>query len=268
MSGKLDTTRTVKQLGLDDEQPFRPREEKATLEQLMAGRSGIYLDLPDDDFTQQQPMRGSVDPGTYFSYNNWEFDAAGTAFEKVTGLNIYDALQAKLAVPLGMQDFDRKLQHKYPSPGSIHPEYAMYLSTRDMAHIGLLMFNYGVWNGKPLVDVNWIRYSTSVITPWDEMNPPVLRLRGNPERRGFGSAWWVWDAPVFAGNISASPMQGAYEARGTGGQFITVIPTHDLVLVQKVDIDKDPTANMTDWGMVTQMVIAAQCPRGKCGDAK
>ena len=55
-------------------------------------------------------------------------------FEKITGLNIYDAFQADLAIPLGMQDFRRGIQSKIPKPNSIFPEYAMYLSTRDMAH--------------------------------------------------------------------------------------------------------------------------------------
>ena len=50
-------------------------------------------------------------------------------------------------MPLGMQDFRRDLQQKFPSPGSVHPEYAMYLSTRDMARIGLLMLQLGNWDG-------------------------------------------------------------------------------------------------------------------------
>jgi CubicO group peptidase (beta-lactamase class C family) len=39
-SGKIDLTKTVKQLGLDDNQPFLPSEEHVTLEQLLTSRSG------------------------------------------------------------------------------------------------------------------------------------------------------------------------------------------------------------------------------------
>lgn len=268
LSGRIDMGQTVKQLGLNDTIPFTPIEERATLEQLMAARSGIYRDPPTDELTRLQPPRGSVYPGTYFYYNNWEFDAAGAAFEKISGLDIYDALQKDLAAPLGMQDFHRELQRKIPAPNSRFPEYAMYLSTRDMARLGLLMFNYGVWNGKQVIDPNWIRYSTSIITPWEEMEPPILRLKGSPERWGFGLGWWVWDAAVFPGGINESPFQGAYEARGTGGQYITVIPSRGVVLVHKTDIDADPNANLADWPTITSMVLACACPDGQCGAEK
>lgn len=267
VTGKLDMGKTVKQLGLDDKIPFTPLEEKATLEHLMTARSGIYRDAPEDDLTKQAPMRGSVYPGTVFAYNNWEFDAAGAAFEKIAGQDIYDALQNDLARPLGMQDFHRELQKKHPEPKSNFPEYAMFLSTRDMARLGLLMYNNGVWNGKPLLDRNWVGYSTTAITPWDEMEPPILRLRGDPSRWGFGAGWWVWDAAKFPSNVSESPFQGTYEARGTGGQFITVISARSLVLVHKVDIDAHPEANLADWGTVTRMVLSAACPGGHCETA-
>lgn len=55
-----------------------------------------------------------------------------------------------------MQDFDRSKQRKNSSmPDSVHPEYAMYLSTRDMARVGLLMLADGNWNGKPVMPKGW-----------------------------------------------------------------------------------------------------------------
>lgn len=42
-NGKIDLTKTVKQLGLNDKQPFLPGEDSATLAQLLTSRSGIYL---------------------------------------------------------------------------------------------------------------------------------------------------------------------------------------------------------------------------------
>jgi CubicO group peptidase (beta-lactamase class C family) len=265
VAGKIDMNKTVTQLGLEDKQPFIPPEDHATLEQLMAARSGIFLDTRTDFLTKLQPERGTVYPGTSFYYNNWEFDAAGTAFEKLTGKNIYDALQDDLAKPLGMQDFHRELQKKDPSPGSIHPEYAMYLSTRDMARLGLLMRLYGSWNGVQLVPAEWVRYSTGIITRWDGMEPALLRALGLPERWGFGSGWWVWDAPIYPGGLQDSPFQGAYEARGTGGQYITVLPSSDVVLIHKVDLELRPDASLssTEWDAITNMVIAASCS-GAC----
>jgi len=270
VSGQLDMGKTVEELGLKDNSPFLDLEKRATLEQLMSGRSGIYMEEPGDWLGAQEPRRGFVAPGQSFYYDNWEFDAAGVAFEKVTGQNIYDALEHDLAQPLGMQDFRRELQKKIPSTNSDFPEYAMYLSARDMARLGLLMEQGGMWNGKPLMSGDWIRYSTGIITPWDEMNPPILRLRGMPERWGFGSGWWVWDAQTYAGAQSPGPFQGAFEARGSGGQYITVIPSRDLVIVHKVDLGEHPkssewTMDPESWDAITNMVIASTC-NGKCPD--
>jgi CubicO group peptidase (beta-lactamase class C family) len=105
--GKVDVNQTVKKLGLDDKQPFLPVEEHATLEMPMTARSGIYLPSGNDELDARTPKRGSEYPGTYFSYNNWDFNVLGTAFEKLTGKDIYDALDSELAKPVGMQDFDR-----------------------------------------------------------------------------------------------------------------------------------------------------------------
>jgi CubicO group peptidase (beta-lactamase class C family) len=127
------------------------------------------------------------------------------------------------------------------------------------------MLHDGNWNGKQIVPSDWVRYSTSPITPWDEMNPPLLRLRGAPERWGFGAAWWVWDATMYPGGLWASPFQGAFEARGSGGQYITVLPAREMVIVHKVDLATHPDDGISqqEWDAITNMVIASACP-DKC----
>lgn len=265
LNGKVDLGKTVKELGLDDKEPFLAIEEKATLEQLLTSRSGIYLPNGSWGADALTPKRGSEYPGTYFYYNNWDFNAAFTAFEKLTGKNVYDALQTDLAAPIGMQDYDPKKQRKIPVSVSVHPEYAMYLSTRDQARLGQLMLRWGMWNGKQLIPGDWIRYTTSIVTPFDEINPTSLHVRGRPERWGYGVLWWVWDAPVFPGSIYNGPLQGAYSAMGAGGQYITVIPFEDMVIVHKVDIDKDYRAHISPLGydaMLT-MVLDSKC-QGEC----
>jgi CubicO group peptidase (beta-lactamase class C family) len=267
----IDLNKTVEQLGLAEPgKPFLPSEKNATLEQLLAGRSGIYL-LPDwvspekDLIVSSQPHRGSEFPGMYFHYNDWDFNAAGTAFEKLTGRNIYDALQTDFAGPIQMQDFDRSLQKKITHEGQVHPEYAMYLSTRDMARLGLLMLRNGNWAGKQLIPITWIQMSADPVTPFEEMNPPYLRSLGAPERWGFGAMWWTWDASPFPGNIYTTPFQGAYEARGTAGQYITILPSKDMILVHKVYIDvyPQPAINQEEWDTITNMAISAACS-GPC----
>jgi CubicO group peptidase (beta-lactamase class C family) len=265
----IDIDKTVKQLGLDDKEPFLPGEEKATLLQLLASRSGIYLPggnphpetLPPWDQGRYMPPRGSEYPGAYYVYNNWDFNAAGVAFEKQTGKDIYQAVQTDLAVPLGLQDYLASKQKKNYSPESLHPEYAMYLSTRDMARLGLLMLDYGVWNGKQIIPGDWVRYMTSVITPFRDINPAGMRNYGEPERWGYGLLWWVWDQPTFPGYAYTGFLQGAYTAAGSGGTFITVLPSRDMVVVHQVDIDKNTHASVSpsSYIAILSMIANAYC---------
>jgi len=271
VNNKIDLGKTVKQLGLEDKEPFLPIEENATLEQLLASRSGIYLPtakvppetLPPWDQRTYLPPRGSEFPGTHYVYNNWDFNAAGTAFEKLTGKNIYEALQTDLAAPLGLQDYLVSSQKKIDGPDSVHPEYAMYLSTRDMARLGLLMLDVGVWNGKQIVSPDWIRYMTALVTPFRDMNPTGFRNYGEPERWGYGLLWWVWDEPAFPVGIYTGFMQGAYTAAGTGGTFITVLPAKGMVVVHQVDIDKNSRASVSPSSYIAMLSMIANA---NCGD--
>jgi CubicO group peptidase (beta-lactamase class C family) len=59
-SGKIDLDKTVKELGLEDREPFLPIEERATLEQLLTARSGIYLPSGNKDLDLDMPKRQRI----------------------------------------------------------------------------------------------------------------------------------------------------------------------------------------------------------------
>ena len=193
--------------------------------------SGVYhaAGSPGDD--PNAPPRGSRQPGTFFHYNNWDFNAAGAIFERATGRDIYDALASDLAAPLGMQDFDRARQRKTGDASkSRFLAYHMLLSTRDMARLGVLMLRGGRWGGRAILPAGWAQRITRLVTPYDELIPQRRRSLGAGQRWGYGCMWWVWDA-----QSSDDPMAGAYGARGLFGQHITVIPKLDMVIAHKVD---------------------------------
>jgi CubicO group peptidase (beta-lactamase class C family) len=266
VNGTVDVRKTVKELGLQEAEPFLENEAHATLEHLLTARSGIYLPSGNDELDAVAPRRGSEYPGTHFAYNNWDFNAAGTAFETLTGLDIYDALERDLARPTSMQDFDRAKQGKVPSRGSVHPEYVMRLSTRDLARLGVLMSRHGLWHGTQVVPAEWCRYTTTLVTPFDEIHPSGLRVRGRFDRWGYGLLWWVWDAPMFPGGVSVGPLQGAYAAMGAGGQYVLVIPSADMVIAHTVDIDKRGSANVSPMAFdaILAMTLESWCPGGRC----
>ena len=261
-AGKIDLSKTVEQLGLTDVQPFLPVEKEATLHHLLTARSGVYLPTANEELTVLSPRRGSQAPGTYFQYQNWDFNAAGTAFETLTGKDIFVALEEDLAKPIGMQDFDRSRQRKNDEmPITRHPEYAMYLSTRDMARLGLLMLADGNWNGKQVMPKGWAGRITTLVTSSQDLHPMAIGAhRTQIGRWGYGMLWWVWDAPVWLGTLTG-PYQGAYTAIGANGQYITVLPAMELVLAHKVDFDEHGSRRISpsEFHTILQMVIECCC---------
>ena len=177
------------------------------------------------DLLEYAPKHGSQEPGSYWLYSNWDFNAAGAVFERMTGNNIYDALRDDLAIPIGMQDFDRERHQKDENPeSSQYPSYPMWLSTRDMARLGYLMLRKGKWERRQLIPADWVVRSTRVVTPNSELHPDFMRS----DPLGFGYMWWVWD-----GTFATGPYKGAYTANGDHGQWITILPALDIVVAHK-----------------------------------
>jgi CubicO group peptidase (beta-lactamase class C family) len=262
---KLDDAmnKTVVELGLEEKRaPFIEPEQHATLEQLMMARSGIYILSGNGDQAKIAPQRGSFYPGAHWFYNNWDFDAAGYAFEKLTGKDIFDALRDDLAIPLRFQDFDRSRQKKNYEPDSTHFEYATYISTRDMARLGLFALNKGGWGKTVWGDPGSIEFSVYPTTRFAEMDLHFASP-GWTGRWGYGILWWAWDPPLFPGNVNGGPYQGAFSAMGTGGQYITVFPTRDLVVVHKVNIDQDESRSVSGSAYMTMLDLILDA---KCGD--
>jgi CubicO group peptidase (beta-lactamase class C family) len=270
-NGTIPLRRTLGEIEFTDVGGLQPTELRATIEDVVTARSGIYhLASNAGDDTDSAPPRGSQRPGTYQLYNNWDFNAAGAIFEKLTGRAIYDALETDLARPIGMQDFDRARQQKSGDPArSQHMAYHMWLSVRDMARVGLLMLRHGEWAGSRLVSREWTARISSLVTPMNEMNPPRHRALGSGQRWGYGYMWWVWDAPNSPG-----PFKGGYTGMGAGGQFITVLPELDMVVAHKTDMDQPPlaaaatkrrrTVTGPEYDSILRMLIAARCPGGRC----
>jgi len=248
--GTIDLDATLEELDMDDIGGLLPIERQATVDHLVTARSGVYHPASNSgDNLADAPERGSQQPGEYMLYSNWDFNAAGGAFELMTERNIFDELERQLAIPLGFEHFDRDRHRKGGNLDvSIYPSYHMHLSTADMARVGLLMLYEGNWGGEQLIPAEWTRKITSVVTPLEEMNP-ISRRDGY---FGYGYMWWVWDGPRAVG-----PFAGAYTGRGALGQWITVFPTIDLVVAHKTDGD-DGTTSWDSWHRMLELVLTAR----------
>ena len=165
-----------------------------------------------------------------------------------------------LAIPLRFQDFDLARQKKNMIPDSKHFEYATYLSTRDMARLGLLAISHGLWGNTQWGEGGIIDYSVYPTTRFEEMEPHYSPP-GFTGHWGYGMLWWVWDPPRYPGNTIMGPWQGAFSAMGAGGQYITAFPSKDLVVVHKVNTDQDDQRNISGatWMTILELVMDSKC---------
>jgi CubicO group peptidase (beta-lactamase class C family) len=255
VSGKVKLDKSLAQMGMDDVGGLSPSEKEATIRDLLTARSGVYHEASNaGDDLASAPPRGSQKHGTYQLYSNWDFNAAGAAFELETGRNIYDALDTDLAKPIGMQDWRREIQRKSgDSTKSRYLAYHMVLSTRDMARIGLLMLRDGNWAGTQVVPQSWVKEIVRPVTPVGQMNPP--QRRNGPF--GYGYLWWIWD-----GQWNSGPYAGAYSGLGAIGQHITVLPALDLVVAHKT-VPGGRSVSHDQFLRILDQLVKARCT-GAC----
>lgn len=246
--GKVDTNRTLLQLGIDDRQPLTPQEKTARISDLLAARSGVYLPAAyaASDQDQTRPARGSHAPGTNFFYNNWDFNVLGVIYERLTGNGFYEAFRARLATPLGMEDYrDGDGFLVYEPSGSIHPAHTLRLSARDLARFGQLYLQRGVWNGLRLIPAEWVAASTT----------PRSDVGGG---RGYGWLWWTYAAGSMGDRYPALNKMNTFAGSGTGGQFVLVVPAADLVLVHRGDTDHGRNVSGRAVWTIAELILSAR----------
>ena len=91
-----------------------------------------------------------------------------------------------------------------------------FLSGRDWARLGNLYLQDGVWNGERILPEGWVEYASTLAPAW---------IADGRLSYG-GSFFWVngdgdWPVP-----------EGAFRMSGAGGQSMTIVPTHQLVVVR------------------------------------
>jgi CubicO group peptidase (beta-lactamase class C family) len=225
--GDLDPDRTLEDLGIDDIPPsLTPEEKQATVRDLLKSRSGVYHEAAAEtqEMADARPERGSHAPGTFFYYNNWDFNALGTIFEQETGAAIFEEFKRQIADPIGMEDFSvDSCYYKYEPEKSAHPAYHFRMSARDMARFGALYQKGGMWKGREIVPADWIAESTAAYSVCDE-----------PTGIGYGYMWYVFPEGSAVADMVGAP--GFYHT-GIGVHALVIVPDLNLVIVERYDTD-------------------------------
>jgi CubicO group peptidase (beta-lactamase class C family) len=223
-----------------------PRYEAINLRHLVSMSSGIHYEehgLPwsDDALTyystdmRRLAVSSPIDgpPGREFLYNNFHPLLIGLVLERSTGRPVAEYLEEKIWKPLGMEapaswslDSERH--------GFEKMESGLNALAIDFAKFGRLYLNRGNWNGVQIIPEAWVDESTRLDTTTD----PALH---------YQYFWWVNpDAPTH------------FYAAGRHGQFIYIVPEHDLVFVHYSRSDP-----RREWRMVFENLAGRLAEAGQ-----
>ncbi|HSJ59317.1 MAG TPA: hypothetical protein VLC95_19180, partial [Anaerolineae bacterium] len=126
---------------------------------------------------------------------------------------------------------------------SIHPAYRFRMSAKDLARFGLLYLRRGRWRDRQIVPSSWVDESTTSYS--------------SPGEDGYGYMWWVYDAQM-PGRFRRFHALGMYEASGTGGQKLTVLPGACLVIVHLRDLDVTTEFHSDQIWALQEMILDAR----------
>lgn len=188
--------------------------------------------------------RGLVrEPGTYWDYENYDtllgVYAMKRALEDDEAYLTYPrrALLDRIGMRNTLLSVDRF--------GDFILSSQIYTNARDLARFGLLYLQGGLWNGERLLSREWIDF---VRTP-----APATAERGN----FYGGQWWL--VPDDRTDVPKS----AYSTSGNRGQYVIVVPTHDLVIVRRgLDYGRQ---GFNRWDLLREVLKAM--PTGTSDDA-
>lgn len=182
------------------------------LKHVLSMSSGLHYDFsPKDDpiyYTAPDRLKLAAKtspkaaPGTVFEYTDINPILASAMLSAAAGEPVEHYAQAHLFGPLGMK---RAVWERADRSGLVSAGWGLRLRAIDMAKIGMLVLDKGRWQGRQVVPQRWVEQMTSpAVSP------------------NFGYYWWI-------NNIVQDEPE--YDAMGFKGQFITVLPKRNTVVV-------------------------------------
>jgi len=193
-----------------------PRKERITLANLLSMTSGLDCRGDGNSSLLQEMLRSrhlaaymlgrptENDPGTVFDYCGGNSEVVSAVLTKTTGGSALDYARSELFTPLGIT----KVSWPTDTDRVSHGWGDLELQPRDMAKLGYLWLHNGRWENKQIIPEG---YLAQALTSHIAVQPGI----------NYGYGMWLYPGHT--------PVD--FEANGTGGQRITVIPSLDMVEV-------------------------------------
>lgn len=161
-------------------------------------------------------------PGTHFVYNSAATYMLSAIIQKKTGKTLIEYLTPRLFTPLGIEHptWDS-------SPEGINVGgWGLMIRTKDIASLGQLYLQKGLWNGKQILPAAWV----------EEATKKQSSNGSNPDsdwEQGYGYQFWRCRYDLYRGD-------------GAFGQYCIVFPKQDAVLAI--------TSGTKDMGAIMNLV--------------
>lgn len=196
------------------------RKQRITIRMLMNHTSGIQnavdtgVDLESAPDMVQLALCAELDgdPGSQFSYNNKAVQLLAGVIQRVAGRSLDDLLSEHLFMPLGIQS----ASWAYDLAGSPYIAGGLTMSAWDLARIGQVVADGGVYAGRQVIPAEWI----------NTMSAP-----GQALNQDFGLLAMRWLRP------GTDELLGVYHS-GWLGQFLVICPGAHLVTVRTISRER------------------------------
>jgi len=176
-------------------------------------------------------------PGTFFDYENYD-----------TLLAVY-ALKASLKTDAAYRAFPRSALLERIGMrntligtdrfGDFILSSQVYSNARDLARFGLLHLQQGNWQGQQIISPEWIDFVRSPA--------PASTARGH----AYGGQWWL-----VPDDRKHEVPPDAFTTAGNRGQYVIVVPSHDLVIVRR-GLDYG-SQGFDPWSLLREVLKAFQ----------
>lgn len=166
--------------------------------------SARFTDFSGLGLTRKHP------PGAVFNYATLTSGLIAAALEAASGKSLARLTEDWLWKPAGMEASAHWLLDGPPPAGRAIGGGAFNAVLRDYGRIGQMMLDGGRLGGRQVVSRDWVKRSAT----------DVHGVQIPEEGRGYNLHWWT------------TPAAGRFEAIGIHGQFISIDPASDSVIVK------------------------------------
>ena len=175
------------------------------------GQAGNWIARDDwKEYLLNVPLASK--PGESFVYADIHPLLIGLAIEEASGMSLKDYAQEKLFDPLGIKQvyWYTNAANQTGAAGNL------YLSTLDLAKLGMLVTNEGKWDNQPIIQPDYIEALIN------SKNPAISDW--SPLADTYGMFWYK--ATKTFGERKIEYMFGS----GIGGNHLVVVPEENIVI--------------------------------------